>query len=479
VEDTTGRIFVAEPAHKIAIMAGAHNGPQLHSPRDVTLKRVETTCVWVGLQHDVVTFVSQCIHCGITKPFREPRPLGESIRSSHPNQILGMDYDTFGDHKILVLRDEFSGFVNLGITDSADSAFVTECLFAWMSRFGVPSTVASDNGSHFKNEIVRDLATKYGINLHYFPPYAAWTNPVERTNEVLKTALHRLSSEMGVPLLPNLRPLVQLVEFGINHSATKALAGHAPLKVFMGREPWNRVAVTLRRSDTAPHHVREFNLANLKHLLDEEDALRDEVNKKVAETRHQRHLVNARQRDRDPRSKPADFEIGDFVLLARAVLPSKTLSRWIGPYRVIGTRSPWVFLVESLIDEPPIRVEAHAQRLRRFAGKDLLLTENILSQARLYADQPYEFERFRDLRLVTTQDGRPEYQLLTEWVGFEPERATWEPLSNFLPSSPGAVLAFVADENLVPPASRPLLARLRTELERDAQLARAGATPTA
>ena len=76
---------------------------------------------------------------------------------------------------------------------------------------------------------------------------------------------------------------------------------------------------------------------------------------------------------------PANFEVGDFVLVRRAQSKSHNLSfKWRGPRRICGVRSPFVFEVRDLVENKTELV--HALRLLWYqveledkeVGKELL-----------------------------------------------------------------------------------------------------------
>nr|CCA27770.1 AlNc14C671G12385 [Albugo laibachii Nc14] len=92
---------------------------------------------------------------------------------------------------------------------------------------------------------------------------------------------------------------------------------------------------------------------------------------------------NKSKREQSNRSfteaRMAQFELGDFVLYANVIAPSrgKLKVTWCGPAEVSGTTSKWIFTIRNLAtgDER----EAHSSRLRFYADQSLQVTEELLS----------------------------------------------------------------------------------------------------
>jgi len=59
-----------------------------------------------------------------------------------------------------------------------------------IARFRIPKEIVTDHGSHFKNEMMKELASKLGFNHGHSSPYYPQENgKVEDVNKSLKTIL--------------------------------------------------------------------------------------------------------------------------------------------------------------------------------------------------------------------------------------------------------------------------------------------------
>ena len=62
-----------------------------------------------------------------------------------------------------------------------------------ISRFGVPQSIVTDHGSHFKNHMMTELSAKLGFRHENSTPYYPQANgQVEAINKVLKHVINRM-----------------------------------------------------------------------------------------------------------------------------------------------------------------------------------------------------------------------------------------------------------------------------------------------
>ncbi|OWZ02951.1 hypothetical protein PHMEG_00025404 [Phytophthora megakarya] len=79
--------------------------------------------------------------------------------------MLHFDYRTLpqgedsGNKYILVLKDDFSGFVSCG-----------------RRRTQMPALWVSDQGTHFKNQVIEELPKSVGANHHFTTASCPWAN---------------------------------------------------------------------------------------------------------------------------------------------------------------------------------------------------------------------------------------------------------------------------------------------------------------
>eukprot|EP00644_Phytophthora_capsici_P011787 jgi/Phyca11/123307/e_gw1.50.435.1 len=153
----------------------------------------------------------------------------------------------------------------------------------------------SDQGTHFKNEVVAEISRRLRTQQTFTPAYCPWINgSVERVNrdilQVIRAMIitYKISQKDWVYLVP-------MVQANLNHTAVPSLGNHSPLELFTG-------------------------LQNPTPLLEDQRLKQRLLNKK---RERGENLVN--------------FSVGDFVLRSRVDEKhgNKLQVTWVGPYRVV------------------------------------------------------------------------------------------------------------------------------------------------
>lgn len=334
---------------------------------------------------------------------------------------------------LLVLKDDFSQFVELVPSCSADAEVVVESLLNWFSRFGMVPIWISDQGTHFKNVVMKELSRRMKTKHHFTPVYSPWANGgIERMNKELLRVLRALLLEnrLDEASWPFLLPAVQSV---LNHSPSPRLGGLAPVEVMTGLRPSQPIdCILLEGVLTAMPELRDLAEVAKEHV----DALRTALAEIHSATKHVRDR-RTRARVQKHGGQPVNFAIGDFVLVAGRD-PHKLQPFWQGPFRVIDTVNPWVYVVEDLVTAA--RREVHVCRIRKYADSDLRVTAAI----RLAAEHD-QVAHVSDISAHRLQDG--EYYLCVRWLGFEEADNTWEPIYTLLEDVPAIVKSYMRRAN--------------------------------
>ncbi|KAE9351508.1 hypothetical protein PR003_g4855 [Phytophthora rubi] len=158
-----------------------------------------------------------------------------------------------------------------------------------------------------------------------------------------------------------------------------------------------------------------------QHLAQMAEAL-EAMHRDVAETSDRRRM-QARAR-RASKSKPPNFSVGDFVLVAMVTQHANKLTiDWQGPNRIVRAISDWVFEVESL-NPPQGTTTHHVSRLRFYAEASRGVTEDLLQYA-LHSQGGHLVEAFRGVRF---NEAARRWEVEVKWLGIEAIENTWEPL---------------------------------------------------
>ena len=234
-EDKVGRverrIWIPVDATELIlkVLVVSHCGAMGHRGRDATESIVRENFQWASITIDVHEFVQGCIHCISSRSGEKiTRPLAHALHGTRPNEVVHCDYLYMGDSTegkkyVLVLRDDLSSYVWLWPADAATSECAVDALKMWIGSFGSMEWLVSDQGSHFKNEILQDLANVFRIGHHFTTAYSPWANgSVERVcREVIRACQALLGEWRLAPMdWPAVSECVQSV---LNQSPLKRL----------------------------------------------------------------------------------------------------------------------------------------------------------------------------------------------------------------------------------------------------------------
>ena len=151
------------------------------------------------------------------------------------------------------------------------------------------------------------------------------------------------------------------------------------------------------------------------------------IHKLVSESDGTSRKRKADSLHRKIRAAPANFEIGDYVMVAYNLGrsgKSKLRGTWHGPSRIVKVINHLLYSVEDFITHNIETV--HAQRLKFYNDSSLLMTEDLLNQIAHDADG-FLIDRLPDLRL-NPNTGTCEVQVF--WQGLEQSDFTREPVEN-------------------------------------------------
>ena len=351
---------------------------------------------------------------------------------------------------LLVLKDDLSHLVELIPTVTAEAKEAVDACLKWFSRFGIPDVIITDQGTHFKNQLVARLTTLMGIEHHFTTAYCPWSNgTIERMNREIIRLLRALRSEYRIPT-PQWICLVPLVQYVLNTNKFDSLAGMSPIQVVTGRVPASPLALVFRSGKRVRQVVvGRVAVEDIRERTNELQAALVEIHKKVDSERLKKHLQN--KRDQGEVQLPR-LALGDFVLVARKVpsRPSKLHVVWRGPFKVVGTKNDRVYIIAALDQQQQRTEEVHVRRLRRYTERMINVTEDLQQQVN-FDDESFNVDCFLGYRRV--RDER-DFLIQVRWIGFNEAWDTWEPIGQLKADVPQLVQRYVQDHVEETPALR-------------------------
>lgn len=234
VWENVGRIWIPEAdlELQLKVLVASHYGTIGHRGIEATRSILRENFFWENMDQDVEQLVKGCIHCLLVRSGDiVPRPLAHALHGDRPNEVNQFDFLCMGksnDGKcyVLLIPDIHSGYVWLWPTVSTTSEEPVDALIRWIGSFGTMEWFVSDQGSHFKNQLVAQLTSELRVHHHFTTDYSPWANgSVERVCREVLRAAKALCSEWK--LAPRDWPEVtECVQSVLNHAPLRRLGLH-------------------------------------------------------------------------------------------------------------------------------------------------------------------------------------------------------------------------------------------------------------
>lgn len=187
-----------------ALHSLSHPGPR------ASARLVAERYVWPSLRKDCITWAQSCIPCQRSKVTRHTvSPLGNfatpTSRFEHIHiDLIGPLPVSEGHKYCLTIVDRFSRWSEAFPLTNIEAKTVARRLFSgWISRYGVPLRITSDQGRQFMSDLFRQLTEFFGISHLRTTAYHPQANGmVERLHRQLKSAIECHETEDWTDVLP-------------------------------------------------------------------------------------------------------------------------------------------------------------------------------------------------------------------------------------------------------------------------------------
>jgi Integrase core domain/Integrase zinc binding domain len=171
-----------------------HNGVMGHGGVERTLKKLETLQqIRPNMRLDVETYIRDCACCQKMTQIKIPINAYKYTTSTfRPMECIKGSYRDEG--YVLNFIDTFTRWVELYPVLEATAEQAAKCLLQHFGRYGSPTYIRSDKGSHFANSVIDKFLTATGILHNLTLQYSSQENAiVERNNKEINRHLHALT----------------------------------------------------------------------------------------------------------------------------------------------------------------------------------------------------------------------------------------------------------------------------------------------
>ena len=164
-----------------------------HASSDKTLKLIKLSGI-VDKELDLVNEIGEkCTMCLKYKKAPLKPVVGFSL-SRDFNKVISVDSKEINGFKILHLIDHTTRYSAATIVKSKQKEEIVKAIFRiWITLFGPPNEILSDNGGEFNNDLLRDLSDQLNVFIRTTPGESPWSNGItERHNAILRNTINKL-----------------------------------------------------------------------------------------------------------------------------------------------------------------------------------------------------------------------------------------------------------------------------------------------
>ncbi|XP_048484046.1 uncharacterized protein LOC125490066 [Plutella xylostella] len=292
------------------------------------LRRIQEKFYWKNMRGDIENYVKKCPQCQTNKALRQINraPMQITSSSTEPCQRISLDIvgplPEAGPAKlkyILTIQDDLTKFSSAYPIRSTTAEETSECLLHYISIFGIPKTILTDQGTNFTSELFKKTCEFLKIKNLWSSPYHPQTQgALERSHSTLKEYLRSFVNEEQTNW-PRYVYTAMLTYNTTVHSTTH----FSPFELLFGCKPSlpNSIYEDCTGA-TYPDYVRMLQ-NRLKYSREKAlDLMRK--SKESSKTYYDTH------------TRPVKYKTGDYVYLKNHLRMRKGLSpQWKGPYKVI------------------------------------------------------------------------------------------------------------------------------------------------
>ena len=237
-----------------------------------------------------------------------------------------------GNKYIVTCTDYFSKWPEAEALQSKEAVGVALFLYRLIIRYGVAEIVMSDQGREFVNQVNKELFTLSGTDHRISSAYHPQTNGLdERFNQTLSQALVKVINENQNDWDLHIDPILFAYRTSKNDT-TK----FSPFYLMFSRQPKLPIELEI-----------PINGSQQSAVADAEPSFEEKVKKMLKIRRSIKaeamaNIEKAQERQKkyyDQKHKPAEFAIGDKVLLRNCCDDSRKGEKlnlpWTGPYTII------------------------------------------------------------------------------------------------------------------------------------------------
>jgi len=346
-DKTVFQLCVPERLRKSALRT-AHTPPlAMHPGIQRTYGNLRNMYYWLNMMADARRYVEECQSCQQNRGVAQRVPMAEAPLALYPLERVSMDILDLSQAPVryaLSIIDQHTRFLQIVPLKVITATKIHQAFLEhWITYFGPPRVIQSDNGRQFTSGLFEELVTLLRSTHHFTIRYHPQANGlIERTNRVVKASLRSIVGEhpgRWHSYIPELRLAL--------NSAIHRSTGEQPLFLLTGRHAYFPIGLTneavFADNDDLQHRLKSARRA-------------------AVEASKEARANYGRGYDKRARGSFAPEE-GDLVLY-KEMAPRPLGARWRGPARICKRLGPVSFQIQDLALDKVLK--AHANHLRPY-----------------------------------------------------------------------------------------------------------------
>lgn len=303
-----------------------------------TMAKIKSRFSWSHMAKDIQHFCKSCVVCQLRNvASRTEGPMENIPMPSKKWELVGMDIvgplpkSWAGNCYLLVVVDHLTRYPEVvAMADQEAKTVVCAFLEKIVARWGVPTTIITDQGANFRSALMQEFYRQLGCQTKVSTPYHPQTNGlVERYNRTLKDSLAKLGLRSQADWESNVDWAVGNYRF-----CRQETLGDSPFFLMTGQDPTLPSDVVYRTGleDAPVTDLEEWKVAQFERMKESRELLFENM------ARVQRR--NKDRHDDENADRAREFPVGSLVkMISKARTPGvakKLANRHEGPYRVIA-----------------------------------------------------------------------------------------------------------------------------------------------
>ncbi|XP_055721489.1 uncharacterized protein LOC129813225 [Salvelinus fontinalis] len=333
------------------VLTTSHNDVAGHMGVGKTYHRILRHFFWPRLKRDVSDFIKTCHTCQLTgKPNQaiKPVPLFPIPVLSQPFEYLIIDCvgplprSKKGSSYLFTVMCQTTRFPAAYPLRSITTKSVLKALTQFLSLFGIPKVIQSDQGSNFTSKLFGQVLQQLHIKHNLASAYHAQSQgALERFHQTLKSLLRSYCTEMDKDWEEGL-PWLLLAAREVSQEST----GFSPNDLVFGHRV--RGLLSVLQDDWKSHEPPQSLLSYVCDFRRRLYAAGEMAKEKLSSSQERMKGIF------DRRTEPRHFSPGDQVLALLPIVGSPFEAKFQGPYTVVRKYTEQNYLVAT-----PERRKAH------------------------------------------------------------------------------------------------------------------------